>query len=146
MTERDLFLAVVDIPDPTERIAYLDRECAGDTGLRDRAAELLRAHEESGAFMNHPAGAGTVTGPVLAAELVGSRVGPFKLLQVIGEGGFGVVYMAEQEQPVSRRVALSPDPPFHERAHSAPLQREAHRGRCVFPVGRRPFPTLPSRP
>jgi eukaryotic-like serine/threonine-protein kinase len=106
MTERDLFLAVLDIPDPADRAVYLDRACAGDSGLRNRAAELLRAHEQSGAFMSHPAGAGTITGPVLAAELVGSRVGPFKLLQVIGEGGFGVVYMAEQERPVSRRVAL----------------------------------------
>src|SRR5262245_66118220 len=100
MTERDLFLAVLEIDDPADRAAYLARECAGDVCLRDRAAELLRAHTASGPFMDRPAAGGTITGPDWAAESLGTRVGPYKLLEPIGEGGFGVVYMTEQTQPV----------------------------------------------
>ena len=106
MTERDLFLAALEIADPTDRAAYLDRECAGDLGLRDRVVSLFGAYEASGAFMDRPAAGGTLTGPGSPAALVGTRIGPYKLLQVIGEGGFGIVYMAEQDRPVSRRVAL----------------------------------------
>src|SRR5262245_5091841 len=56
--------------------------------------------------MDRPAAGGTITGPDWAAESLGTRVGPYKLLEPIGEGGFGVVYMAEQTQPVRRKVAL----------------------------------------
>src|SRR5262245_6208384 len=104
MNERSIFLAVLDIPDAADRAAYLDRASAADAALRDRVAELLRAHTASGVFMNRPAAGATITGPDLAAELVGTRVGPYKLLKPIGEGGFGVVYMAKQTEPVRRKV------------------------------------------
>jgi serine/threonine protein kinase len=82
-----------------ERVAYLDGACGGDAELRARIDELLRAHDEAGSFLVSP----TVDSP---AEGPGARIGPYKILQQIGEGGFGAVYMAEQETPVRRKVAI----------------------------------------
>ena len=110
---RELFLAASDKATPAERAAYLDGACAGDAGLRRRVEALLKAHDESGAFLEGP-GLGVATGDepatpptaALPGEQPGEQVGPYKLLQQIGEGGFGVVFMAEQEKPVRRVVAL----------------------------------------
>ncbi len=98
------------------RAAYLDEACAGDPALRRRVAELLRAAQEAGAFLRQPApGAEWPADGLLSAkpppngvpsEKPGERIGRYKLLEPIGEGGCGVVYMAEQEEPVRRRVAL----------------------------------------
>src|SRR5258708_1861590 len=106
MNERSLFLAALET-DPSERSAYLDRACAGDVALRGQVEQLLRAHQEPGPFMERPARAlvGTADEPG-SSECPGAMVGPFKLLEQIGEGGFGVVFMAEQIQPVQRKVAL----------------------------------------
>jgi len=81
-----------------ERAAYLDGACSGDAGLRARVEALLAAHDEASGFLESPA--------VDAGEEPGNRIGPYKLLQEIGSGGMGVVYMAEQEKPVRRKVAL----------------------------------------
>ena len=100
-----------------ERAAYLDEACRGDTGLRQRVEELLQAGEEAEGFLQEPApGAHRPEGAISASTLgvslagpgekAGDRIGRYKLLQQIGEGGCGVVYMAEQEEPVRRRVAL----------------------------------------
>ena len=94
-----------------ERVAYLDQACADDATLRGRVEELLKAGEEAGAFLESsatipPGSSGTVRLAALPAEKPGDRIGRYKLLQQIGEGGCGVVYMAEQEEPVRRRVAL----------------------------------------
>jgi WD40 repeat protein/serine/threonine protein kinase len=107
MSERSIFLDVLEIGDPSERSAYLDRACAGDTVLRAQVEQLLKAHEEPGPFMERPAHAlvGTSDQPAVH-EQPGTVIGPYKLLEQIGEGGFGVVYMAEQQQPVRRKVAL----------------------------------------
>src|SRR4029077_789875 len=98
--------------------AYLDGACAGDEELRRRVEALLAAHDEAGSFLQRPAAGGAVlTHPPAGkwfdphglpplSEGPGTRIGPYKLLQQIGEGGMGAVYMAEQEQPVRRRVAL----------------------------------------
>ena len=83
----------------TEREAFLDGACGNDAALRERVEALIVAHEESTGFLEDPAVASTREG-------LGSSIGPYKLLQEIGEGGMGVVYMAEQEQPVRRKVAL----------------------------------------
>src|SRR5260370_28814418 len=103
-----------------QRAAYLDETCAGDAALRQRVEELLQAGEEAGAFLQEPAsgaqrpseaagppnpGATLLIAPA-PAEKAGDRIGRYKLLQQIGEGGCGVVDMAEQEQPVRRMVAL----------------------------------------
>ncbi|MBI3868642.1 MAG: protein kinase [Verrucomicrobia bacterium] len=93
------------------RAAYLDSACGADVALRRRVEALLGAAESAGDFLERPpaglaadAGSPLVT-PVLSEKL-GDRIGRYKLLEQIGEGGCGVVYMAEQEEPVRRRVAL----------------------------------------
>src|SRR5262245_47787562 len=95
-----LFNAAADLP-AGERAAFLARECAGDPEARERVEALLRELDRSGSL--GPAAAGDET-PL--AEGPGTIIGRYKLLQQIGEGGFGVVYMAEQQEPVVRRVAL----------------------------------------
>src|SRR5690242_8634101 len=105
MSERSLFLAALDIDDPTERSAYLDRACGGDPALRGQVEQLLKAHEEPGYFMDRPA-LTLATADDTARERPGAAVGPYRLLEPIGEGGFGVVYLAEQSEPVRRKVAL----------------------------------------
>src|SRR5262245_50562506 len=104
MNERSIFLEALDIPDAARRAAFLDEACAGDAAVRRGVEELLAAHERSGSFMPEPASPTTDDDP--PGERPGDRVGPYKLLQRIGEGGMGVVFMAEQEQPVRRTVAL----------------------------------------
>src|SRR6516164_9062164 len=101
----------------SERSTYLDEACSGDNLLRQRVDELLLANDEVGQFLQEAAPGAprraeaslaqnllpTVASPV---EKAGDRIGRYKLLQQIGEGGCGAVYMAEQEEPVRRRVAL----------------------------------------
>jgi serine/threonine protein kinase/WD40 repeat protein len=94
---------------PAERAAYLDASCAGDARLRAEVERLLKAHERAGDFLQEPAVLSPQPTMVLATpptEKPGDRIGHYKLLQQIGEGGCGVVYMAEQEEPIRRRVAL----------------------------------------
>ena len=105
MTERDLFLAALEIEDPAERSAFVKRAAGSDDALHGRVLELFRVHDEPGAFMHRPA-LGETLGHPSTAEGPGAVIGPYKLLEQIGEGGFGVVYMAEQTSPVRRRVAL----------------------------------------
>jgi eukaryotic-like serine/threonine-protein kinase len=106
MTERSIFLAVLEIEDQGVRAAYLDRACAGEPALRARVEGLLKAHQEAGPFMERPAPAlvGTLDEPV--SERPGTVIGPYKLMEQIGEGGMGLVFVAEQQQPVRRKVAL----------------------------------------
>ncbi|HEV3005606.1 MAG TPA: serine/threonine-protein kinase, partial [Pirellulales bacterium] len=110
---RDIFLAAAKLA-PDQWDSYLDRVCEADDELRRRVAELLRAHQEIGSFLDQPAigpaAVGRAPAPTAVfldeAEGPGSVIGPYKLLQQIGEGGMGTVFMAEQTHPVRRRVAL----------------------------------------
>ena len=94
------------------RAAYLKEATGGDEQLRKRIEELLRAQDNAGtSFMGQPekAPTGTVvitTGMFPVTEKPGDKIGRYKLREQIGEGGCGVVYVAEQEEPVRRRVAL----------------------------------------
>jgi serine/threonine protein kinase len=101
-----------------ERVFYLDGACAGDAALRQRIEELLRAHDGAGGFLPELAtavekpptermgpGATVRVAPIPAEQPVDS-IDRYKLLEKIGEGGFGVVYVAQQKEPVKRRVAL----------------------------------------
>src|SRR5258706_2001300 len=87
-----------------ERSAYLKRACGGDEELRERVERLLKAHDHAGDFLEQPPPEAVPDAGV--GEKPGDRIGRYKLLQQIGEGGCGVVYMAEQEEPIRRRVAL----------------------------------------
>ena len=106
----EIFLDAIEMADEALRAAYLEKACGGDRDLRARVDKLLMALPKVGAFLEEPeyspsAGAKT-NDHGSAAELVGQAIGPYKLLQKIGEGGMGVVYMAQQNHPVERRVAL----------------------------------------
>src|SRR5712671_6797151 len=102
----DLFAAAIELP-VAERAAYLDRACSGDPDLRQRVEGLLKEHDHLGDFPEKRPSKGAAQGvPRAIGEKPGDRIGHYKLLQQIGEGGYGVVYMAEQEAPVRRRVAL----------------------------------------
>src|SRR5262249_8636269 len=100
------------IPRPVDRAAYLEKACAGNPELRREVEALLSAHLADNPLDrppadlaltgdHHAAGAG---GPPAAA--VGDRIGPYRLMELLGEGGFGLVSVAEQPEPVRRRVAL----------------------------------------
>ena len=97
----------------SERARFVASACADDPELRVQVEALLKAHDDAGAFLASPTGgpddaarAAIQLAAAAPPEGPGTRIGPYKLLQVIGEGGFGIVYMAEQEQPIRRRVAL----------------------------------------
>ena len=105
--ERELFLAALEKPSPGERAAFLDGACGNDARLRARLESLLRHHAED-RFLEDPVAdlKGMPRSEPLVGEGVGAVIGRYKLLQKIGEGGMGVVYMAQQDEPVRRRVAL----------------------------------------
>ena len=97
-TEETLFIEAVELPDPIERCAYLDRACGGDAALRDRLERLLDQHGRAGSFLGHPPAGSTETASFVpgeestltvrsASESIGAVIGPYKLLQQIGEGG-----------------------------------------------------------
>src|SRR5262249_23202376 len=127
-----IFVMALEKTEPSKRAAYIERACAGNADLRRRVEALLRAHERSGDILDAPVqGPGPSTyrdvvqavapiagwpppGPI--AEGPGTRVRAYKLLQPIGEGGMGVVFMAEQETPVRRQVALKVIKPGMETA------------------------------
>jgi serine/threonine protein kinase/tetratricopeptide (TPR) repeat protein len=132
MNEDTIFHLACERP-PADRVAFLEAACGGDEALRRRLEAILRAHDNPGSFLARPAldqdstldvapesepdaaGAeedGSDTSLRIApdarpvSEGPGTRIGPYKLLQQIGEGGMGVIFMAEQEVPVHRKVAL----------------------------------------
>src|SRR5437867_12064332 len=129
---KSIFLTAAEISSSAEREAYLAAQCGGDEPLRREVEDLLQHHAQAQAFLESPAanlpsppwdrdevgsprppwgrGAGgegvgpTTDDPI--TERPGTVIGPYKLLQQIGEGGMGTVFMAEQEHPVRRKVAL----------------------------------------
>ncbi len=106
MQEQSIFIEALEKEDLSERAAYLEQVCAGDAALRQRIDRLLQRHQQTDGFLERPADDLGVTVDAPLRERPSTVIGPYKLLQQIGEGGMGVVWMAEQEQPVRRRVAL----------------------------------------
>ncbi len=104
-----LFNAAAELADPAQRAAFLDAACGVDESLRVGIEDLLRHDVAAGSFLESPAVDADATAndaSVTDGEWPGKSIGPYKLLQRIGEGGMGTVYMAEQTQPVRRTVAL----------------------------------------
>jgi serine/threonine protein kinase/Tfp pilus assembly protein PilF len=105
LPQESIFLQALEIRSVAQRAAYLDRACGENRALRAEVEGLLRAHDHAGDLLDLPEQpAGTVDEPI--TERPGMVLGPYKLLEQIGEGGFGVVFMAEQQHPLRRRVAL----------------------------------------
>ena len=116
--EKAVFVEALEIADPEQRSQFLDQACGADRALRQQVEKLLALSQSAGDFFKDCAPAlepvaADAAQVLSAAELAvedeipeTKRIGPYKLLQKLGEGGYGVVYMAEQEQPIRRRVAL----------------------------------------
>src|SRR5687768_3388639 len=105
--EEVLFDAALQKTDPAARAAFLDGVCQGDPSLRARLEVLLEAHFAAAGFLTTAVGGGALpVAPPNSEESPASMIGRYKLLEKIGEGGFGEVWMAEQREPVKRRVAL----------------------------------------
>jgi hypothetical protein len=116
--EKAVFIEALEIADPEQRRQFLDQACGADQALREQVEKLLALSQSAGDFFKDCAPA-LKSEPGDAAQVLSvaestieseapetKRIGPYKLLQNLGEGGCGVVYMAEQEQPIRRRVAL----------------------------------------
>jgi len=105
MSERDMFEAALELP-PEDRAAYLDGVCGSDAALRERLQALLRRHDQAGSFLEQPALPALATIDEPLSERPGTVIGPYKLMEQIGEGGMGLVFVAEQQEPIRRKVAL----------------------------------------
>jgi serine/threonine protein kinase/tetratricopeptide (TPR) repeat protein len=102
-----VFFAALAKGSPQERTAYLDEATRGDPALRRRVEKMLAAQARAGSFLEQPApGLVTTADERSSGAGPGTVIGPYKLLQQIGEGGMGTVFLAEQTQPVQRKVAL----------------------------------------
>jgi serine/threonine protein kinase len=116
--EQELFAAALEIADPAERERFLDQACAGDSSLRRELAGLLSGHDRSerlfsagvSRFVTESVDGLRKTalsgGEDVETEEIGAYIGRYRVLQLLGEGGCGLVYLAEQQQPVRRQVAL----------------------------------------
>lgn len=105
LSEEELFAVAIQTP-LAERAEFLDRACAGDAPFRAQVESLLAAHDHPDSLLEVPVCNATIGITTRMTEVPGTVIGPYKLLEQIGEGGFGVVFMAEQQRPVRRRVAL----------------------------------------
>jgi hypothetical protein len=139
--EDSIFDQALTRQSPQERAEFLDRACPGNPKMREEIKALLEAHEQAAEFLQSPPKAFMASGTIdfqaqtpQATDQAGSVVGPYKLLQQIGEGGMGVVFMAEQLRPVHRRVALKIIKPGPRGAGNPPaVARQSKRKRGVQP-------------
>jgi serine/threonine protein kinase/tetratricopeptide (TPR) repeat protein len=106
MTAKEIFTAAIELP-VEQRAIFIAEQCGDDAALRASVEALVASHESSSDFFSAPTmDPSTATVAQAPTSIHPQRIGPYKILQTLGEGGFGTVYMAEQEQPVRRTVAL----------------------------------------
>ena len=103
MNEEEIFVEAIEIADRTQRQAFLDKACAGNASLRSSIDALLSMHDTAGDFLETPA---LETKDPTDDEHPGTIIDRYRLVEKIGEGGFGDVWKAEQQKPVRRSVAL----------------------------------------
>ena len=94
----EVFWSALQISSPEQRATYLEQRCGDDSQLRELVEKLLRAQPKAEQFLEKPIGFSPPTSDQPPPERPGTQIGPYKLLQQIGEGGMGVVYMAEQQR------------------------------------------------
>src|SRR5580765_3402541 len=106
MNAETLFHRALELP-AADRVAFLEQQCAGDAELRKRLEIMLHAHDNPRSFLHCPVAQPQMTVEQFSmSEQPGTIIGPYKLKEQIGEGGMGLVFVAEQQEPVRRKVAI----------------------------------------
>ena len=123
LDEEAIFNVARQIEAAEARRLYLQQSCGDDADLQARVEALLRVYDQERSFLQSPAEGlrATVDPPI--CERPATVIGPYKLLQQIGEGGMGTVFMAEQTHPVQRKVALKVIKPGMDSHRSSPALR-----------------------
>ena len=135
MNEQEIFVAAIQITEVSQREAYLNEECGNDAELRSRVEALLQAHYRAADFLESPPPGLDATATKPVGESIGTVIGSYRLLQQLGEGGMGVVYLAERQQPVKQRVALKI---IKHGMDSRAVSTSPHRAQGRVPAGRSP--------
>ena len=102
----EIFSRAYEIESSADRVAYLNQSCGDDAIVRERVERLLDAAPNLGSFLEGNTDKIAVTLDYQIPDYVGSQIGPYKIREQLGEGGMGIVYVAEQVEPVRRKVAL----------------------------------------